>query len=69
MHFSMANATHKAYGAASRSTKGVLKICPMLINEKSFGFVFFTNTDVGLDILVPLEAYLLTGEGEVDNKL
>lgn len=34
----------------------------MLLKEKGFGFVFFTNTDDGLELLAPLEKYLLNGQ-------
>ncbi len=33
----------------------------MLVKDKGFGFVFFTNTDNGLEILEPLEELLLGG--------
>jgi CubicO group peptidase (beta-lactamase class C family) len=34
----------------------------MLLKEKGFGFVFFTNTDNGLELLESLEKYLLSGQ-------
>lgn len=37
----------------------------MILKEKNYGFVFFANADNGLELLEPLEQYLLNGEKAV----